>query len=237
MKITKLLIGTAIAVSVGWSTSASAATLLYRNDLSVGTDYLGAAIAASSYTVTTEIGSISAYTLSSYNVVVYANQNNGIPVGDLAQLNAYISGGGRVIFDDWTRSNGFNGNQAFTGDNNLGTLTLTLFNALIGGPLSVTNPGWGTFSTGLSALTGGVVAGTFENSEAGIVVGNGGNTIVNGFLSDTVASQQLYTNELNSFAATTPLPSTWLMLLSGFVGLGYVAYRGTKKNAAALAAA
>jgi hypothetical protein len=36
--------------------------------------------------------------------------------------------------------------------------------------------------------------------------------------------------------ATTPLPSTWLMLLSGFVGLGFFAYRGTKKNAAALAA-
>ena len=35
----------------------------------------------------------------------------------------------------------------------------------------------------------------------------------------------------------TPLPSTWLMLLSGFVGLGFFAYRGTKKNAAALAVA
>jgi hypothetical protein len=35
---------------------------------------------------------------------------------------------------------------------------------------------------------------------------------------------------------TTPLPSTWLMLLSGFVGLGFFAYRGTKRNAAAIAA-
>ena len=39
-----------------------------------------------------------------------------------------------------------------------------------------------------------------------------------------------------STVATTPLPSTWLMLLSGFVGLGYFAYRGTKKRTAALAA-
>jgi hypothetical protein len=37
--------------------------------------------------------------------------------------------------------------------------------------------------------------------------------------------------------ATTPLPSTWLMLLTGFVGLGFFAYRGTKKRTAALAAA
>jgi hypothetical protein len=35
----------------------------------------------------------------------------------------------------------------------------------------------------------------------------------------------------------TPLPSTWTMLIAGFVGLGFLAYRGTKKNTAALAAA
>ena len=35
----------------------------------------------------------------------------------------------------------------------------------------------------------------------------------------------------------TPLPSTWLMLISGFVGLGFFAHRGTKKRTAALAAA
>jgi hypothetical protein len=30
----------------------------------------------------------------------------------------------------------------------------------------------------------------------------------------------------------TPLPSTWLMLLSGFVGLGFFAYRGTTRRTA-----
>ena len=34
----------------------------------------------------------------------------------------------------------------------------------------------------------------------------------------------------------TPLPSTWTMLIAGFVGLGFLAYRG-KKSAAALAVA
>jgi len=37
--------------------------------------------------------------------------------------------------------------------------------------------------------------------------------------------------------ANTPLPSTWLMLLSGFIGLGYFVYRGSKKRTAVLAAA
>ncbi len=35
----------------------------------------------------------------------------------------------------------------------------------------------------------------------------------------------------------TPLPSTWTMMLIGIAGLGFFAYRGTKKNTAALAAA
>ena len=38
-------------------------------------------------------------------------------------------------------------------------------------------------------------------------------------------------------ANPTPLPSTWTMLIAGFVGLGFLAYRRTKKNTAAFAAA
>jgi hypothetical protein len=41
----------------------------------------------------------------------------------------------------------------------------------------------------------------------------------------------------NFDAFATPLPSTWLMLLSGFVGLSFFAYRRTKKSGAALVAA
>jgi hypothetical protein len=37
--------------------------------------------------------------------------------------------------------------------------------------------------------------------------------------------------------SATPLPSTWTMLIAGFVGLGFFAYRGTKKRSAALLAA
>jgi hypothetical protein len=39
-----------------------------------------------------------------------------------------------------------------------------------------------------------------------------------------------------TFSLVTPLPSTWTMLIAGFVGLGFFAYRGTKKNFAAIAA-
>jgi Ice-binding-like len=47
-----------------------------------------------------------------------------------------------------------------------------------------------------------------------------------------------YTGDgFNGIASTTPLPSTWLMLLSGLVGLGFIAQRGSKRNSAACAAA
>ena len=45
------------------------------------------------------------------------------------------------------------------------------------------------------------------------------------------------TGFVGSELSATPLPATWLMLLSGFVGLSFFAHRGTKKNSAALAAA
>jgi hypothetical protein len=35
----------------------------------------------------------------------------------------------------------------------------------------------------------------------------------------------------------TPLPSTWMMLIAGFAGLGFFAYRGKKNRSAVLAAA
>jgi hypothetical protein len=44
--------------------------------------------------------------------------------------------------------------------------------------------------------------------------------------------------DAGTFAAdlATPLPATWTMLIAGFVGLGFFANRGSRKNAAALAA-
>jgi hypothetical protein len=37
--------------------------------------------------------------------------------------------------------------------------------------------------------------------------------------------------------SVTPLPSTWTMLIAGFVALGFFAYRGSKNKTAAVAAA
>ena len=49
--------------------------------------------------------------------------------------------------------------------------------------------------------------------------------------------QQAFGTVTSIQTSATPLPSTWLMLLSGFVGLGFFTYRGSKKHSAAFAAA
>jgi hypothetical protein len=66
--------------------------------------------------------------------------------------------------------------------------------------------------------------------------GTGGPTVIS--LLGTYAGGSGLDLGLDNVSVTaTPLPSTWTMLIAGFVGLGLLAYRGTKKNAVAFAAA
>ena len=53
-----------------------------------------------------------------------------------------------------------------------------------------------------------------------------------------VGGNPSYGNEITNVALfATPLPSTWTMLIAGFIGLGFFAYHGTKKKAASVVAA
>ena len=234
MKIRTILLVSVAALGAIGSANADATSLLYRVDALSDTDYLGAAIYDSGYSVTSTSGDLGGYNLSGYDVVVYANQGNNVPNGDIDALNAYIAAGGKVIFDDWSLSNAFNGGQTFTGGTNHGSVTVSQFYDGVPIPLSLHNPGWITFSTDLAANPGSVVAATFENGAAAIVVGNGGRTIVNGFLSDTAWSEELYANELASLVAIhpspTPEPASWAMMVGGF-GLIGGAMRGRRKTA------
>ncbi len=104
------------------------------------------------------------------------------------------------------------------------------------------------------AFTAQVVGGGTVFTENGTSNGNGdGSAIFIGLQSSTanISSIQftltsafnnpndfaIGTVELTTAATATPLPSTWTMLIAGFVGLGFFAYRGTKKNGTAVAAA
>ena len=77
----------------------------------------------------------------------------------------------------------------------------------------------GTFDIPSDALSA-VISGTFGNSSASNSAG---------------VNLCLGSGDCGAVAAT-PLPATWLMLLSGFVGLGFFAYVGKKKDSSLLTA-
>jgi len=76
-----------------------------------------------------------------------------------------------------------------------------------------------------------------------VSVSSAGNWTSTGFLDPTIEIDPTFADasqyELLSSpgVGNAPLPSTWLMMLSGLAAVGFLTYRGSKKNAAALAAA
>jgi hypothetical protein len=225
----------AVAIAaVSWALPAAATTVLYRNDLSLGTDQMAAALSALGLSVTTTSGDLSMFTLSNYNLVVYFNQNSGTPAGDTAALDSYIAGGGILvpIVVNHFAAEVPTGVGGYTGNTNLSLLTVgsQLDAGLMTNPLALTNPGWGIFSYG---ITGSVSAGTFENGDSAIIIGNGGQTIFNGFLNDTFDSTNgptLYENEINlaTMAAAVPEPATVALFGSALAGFAWLRRRSRK---------
>ncbi len=77
-------------------------------------------------------------------------------------------------------------------------------------------------------------SGTPGQCTGGVLWSDGGGVyelFFGNWLSDTTGSVTF------TEVASTPLPSTWTMLIAGFAGLGFFAYRGTKKGSAVLTAA
>jgi hypothetical protein len=99
----------------------------------------------------------------------------------------------------------------------------------------------GTFSTGNISLAAGTYYLVLQNA----VLTNGGfyfwdendgpSSATNN-IAGAIGSESFQILGTTNVSAT-PLPSTWFLMLSGFAGLGFFAYRGTKKGSAALAAA
>jgi hypothetical protein len=105
-----------------------------------------------------------------------------------------------------------------------------IFSTAGGAPYSFDGGGVGFYASGIFNYYSADPAAAFN------VWGNGGTS---GTLA-TTASYDVNTpfNGTYSIVAVTPLPSTWTMLIAGFVGLfGFVALGGKKRNVAATSAA
>jgi hypothetical protein len=106
----------------------------------------------------------------------------------------------------------------------------SLFSSGITNPITLIDPGWGIYSTGLLPGPGSSSQGSFANAEDAILLSGSGLVIWNGFLTDTAgtAGQQLYTNQILYLAGLTtsvPEPASLALLTAGLLGLGAAARR------------
>ena len=199
VKKTIILVAALAICSLG--STVMAADVLYFADAFVGTNYVLPALAAGGHTVTEATDWANFDTLlagGSYDLAISLQQNDGAGGPDITGLDTYLTGGGRVIFTDWTQDTAYEGTLEFTytGNTNQSDMTVSEPALLAGGltnPIVLVNPGWGVFSMGL----GGASLATFANGDDAITSGNGGQSLVLGFLADTPPvsiGQQLWEN-------------------------------------------
>ncbi len=221
------------------------AGILYYVDGNDSTDNMAGALSALSGTYTTTIATsqtdfAAKIATGNYDLGIFSAQYSYDPSYStaLSALATSVSAGRKAIVSSWyhwTSTDITPFGAAFTGSANESTVSVTLpaFAAGFEGPVGLS--GYGIFSTGLN---GSSVAATFGSGQAAIVVGNGGRSIVNGFLNDTASNGpqgvQLYVNEINYLeggTASVPEPCTlaiWSLL--GVCGMGF-GWRRRKQTA------
>ena len=158
----------------------------------------------------------------------------------LTVLSNYISNGGGVVFDDWTKDSDFAGFFEAQYESSTNETEMTLIPSIATGvtnPVILSDPGWSVFSMGLGSVGGGQVLATFGNGELAIVRGNGNRTILLGYLTDTPPEadrQQLFMNLFEAVVPPNPnVPvSDWAIYLGIFLIAAFTVVRYRKMRLA-----
>jgi len=194
-----------------------------------------------SYTVATDWTDFDTKLASGNYGLAVAFVQTGQTYPSLIGLQSFINTGGKVIFDDYNRNeDGYASlfEASYTGNLNFTSMTIidpTLLNGL-SNPVEIHNPepsGWGIYSMGMTTIGAGEVLATFpsvkgdRSEQAAIIKGNGGNTIILGYLSDTPFDlnpakgtnnrQILFQNVLGSLDQPPVPVSPWALVFGIFL--------------------
>ena len=200
--------------------------ILYWSDFDLGTNPFPQAMTelGMSYTTATDAADFNTQLgAGSWDQAVLLIQGNGYTAGTFSNLQAYMAGGGKVIYTDWTmeatRGSWFG--ITYTGNYNMQPVTISdsfLQSGGVGSTVNLTNPGWGVWSMGMD-LDGATSAATFDTN-GDVAIAFMGPSIINGMLKDTFADApqglQLAKNEL----LYVPVPGAVLLGLLGLSAAG-----------------
>jgi hypothetical protein len=211
------------------ASTAQAASVLYYRDASIAADAMGAALNASAHAVTRADSQSDFRGLvqnGGWDLVVYFQQSYSAGTGADTAIAQWVAGGGRAIFADWDRTAAIASlfGASYTGTNNQTQLSFDLL-----GNATLSNPGWDVFSMGLSAHVDATATAWFANGQDAVVFGNGGRTVLNGFLNDTLPLEfgiALFSSQVEQVLAApvqppleVPEPASAVLLSVGLAGL------------------
>ena len=174
------------------SGSASTVDVLYYMDFGYD-DYFTTAFANVGITPTVATGVFDLTTrlnTGSWDLVVLLQHDVAESMW-VTPLVGYVNDGGRAILADWAidgvAASAFGASYTgMTNETEIAHGDHPIWEG-ISDPFALMNPGYGVFSMGLTP-TSGESMGVFPSGDSGLVVGNDGRTIINGFLFDSIAS-------------------------------------------------
>jgi hypothetical protein len=171
-----------------------------------------------------------------YGLAVACSQNYWA-VPSPSAIQTFINGGGLMVLCDWTMNSTLAGLFEASYTNQLNQSLVTFTDLTLGhginNPMALINPGWGTYSMGVAPVGGGKVLATFPNGNAAAILGNGGRTIILGYLSDTPPAddrQQLFNNALDVLNGREIPVSDWAIYLGILLMVSFVIYRVVKAH-------